>query len=71
LVFYFDRPERLRYRFGKLFSSSLVTFYLILGILPIVRFLLLGALRAGILEVALALLNVFFFSQSAGILISL
>jgi len=57
---------------GKLFSSSLVTFYLILGILPIVALsLLLGGVTAReFWEVALALLNVFFFSQSAGILIS-
>jgi hypothetical protein len=57
---------------GKLFSSSLLTFYLILGVFPVVALsMLLGGVSAReFWEVALALLNVFFFSQAVGILVS-
>jgi hypothetical protein len=57
---------------GKLFSSSLISFYSILGILPIVAVtLLLGGVSARqYWQMALALLNVFFFSQTAGLLVS-
>ncbi len=57
---------------GKLFSSSLLSFYSILGILPIVAVsLLLGGVSARqFWQTALALLNVFFFSQTAGLLVS-
>jgi hypothetical protein len=57
---------------GKLFSSSLVAFYSILGILPIVAVsMLLGGVSARqYWLMALALLNVFFFSQAAGLVVS-
>ena len=57
---------------GKLFSSSLISFYSLLGILPIVAVSLLfgGVTATEFWAVALALLNVFFFSQAAGILVS-
>jgi hypothetical protein len=57
---------------GKLFSSSLLSFYSILGILPIVAVsLLLGGVSGRqFWQTALALLNVFFFSQTAGLLVS-
>ena len=57
---------------GKLFSSSLLSFYSLLGILPIVAVsLLLGGVSARQYgQTALALLNVFFFSQTAGLLVS-
>jgi hypothetical protein len=57
---------------GKLSSSSLISFYSIFGILPIVAVsLLLGGVSARqFWQTALALLNVFFFSQTAGLLVS-
>ena len=57
---------------GKLFSSSLISFYSIFGIFPIVAVsLLLGGVSARqFWQTALALLNVFFFSQTAGLLVS-
>jgi ABC-type transport system involved in cytochrome c biogenesis permease component len=57
---------------GKLFSTSLISFYALLGVVPIVTIsLLLGGVNAReIWEVALALLNAFFFSHTAGILVS-
>ena len=57
---------------GKLFSVSLISFYCLLGVLPIVAMSLLfgGITAVEFWEVALALLNVFFFSQCVGLLVS-
>jgi hypothetical protein len=57
---------------GKLFSNSLVSFYSILGILPVVAVtLLFGAVSmAEFIQVALGILNLFFFSQATGLLVS-
>src|SRR5208337_4451614 len=48
---------------GKLFSSSLLSFYLLLGVFPVVALsMLLGGVTVReFWQVALALLNVFFF----------
>jgi hypothetical protein len=57
---------------GKLFSGSLISLYSLLGVFPVVAVSLLfgGVSAVEFWEVALALLNVFFFSQSAGIFVS-
>jgi len=57
---------------AKLFSTSLTSFYCLLGALPVVAiFLLLGGVSVQEFgEVVLALLNVFFFAHSAALLVS-
>lgn len=58
--------------FGKLVSSSLVSFYAIIGIFPVVAVsLLLGGVTAvEFWLAALALLNIFFFSHATGLFMS-
>lgn len=57
---------------GKLFSRSLVSFYSLLGILPVVAICMLlgGVTFAEFWQAALGLMNIFFFSQSVGIFVS-
>ena len=57
---------------GKLFSNSLISFYSLLGILPVVAVSLLfgGVTVTEFWAAALGLLNVFFFSQATGIFVS-
>lgn len=57
---------------GKLFSTSLNSFYSILGVLPVVMVsLLLGGIRArDVWMMALALLNTFFFAHTGCLLVS-
>lgn len=57
---------------GKLVSASLISFYSLIAVLPIVTVsLLLGGITVTeVWQVALALLNTFFFSQCAGLFVS-
>ena len=57
---------------GKLFANSLQSFYAVLGTFPVVAIVLtLGGVSLGqFCKVALALLNIFFFAHTAGLLAS-
>lgn len=57
---------------GKLFANALQSFYAVLGTFPVVAIVLtLGGVSLGqFCKVALALLNVFFFAHTAGLLAS-
>jgi hypothetical protein len=57
---------------GKLFSSSLISFYALMSMFPVGAIcLLLGGVSAtAVWQAALALLNVFFFSQCVGLFVS-